>query len=124
MKRILGPLAILAAGVIACLLLEYWPHVRDEFFVLLGSRDETGGWYGFNSGTAGAFYMSVIPAGLLLYWHSTCHDSPWCLRIAKYEAAGGVFKVCRHHHPDMREHTGTRRELIRRMHREWQERAA
>lgn len=105
--------ALLGLAALVC----WWPHVRDEFFVLLGSRDEAGGWYGFNSGTGGAFYMSLVPACLVFYWQHTCHASPWCVRWGKYEAAGGVFKLCRHHHPDLQ---GTRPhlDLIHRMHAE------
>ena len=95
MRRVVTPVAILAASTVICLLLEYWPHVRDEFFVLLGSRDESGGWYGFNSGTAGAFYMSVIPAGALLYWHHSCHVSH-CLRPGRHRVDGSPW--CNRHH--------------------------
>jgi hypothetical protein len=110
-----------AVAVIACAL--WWARIRNEFFVILGSRNEAGGWYGFHSGAGGAAWMGVIPALALFYWHGTCHDSPWCLRWGKYPAAGGVFKLCRHHHPDLR---GIRphRDLIHRMHREHQERLA
>lgn len=118
--------AVLAVAVLAVAVLAaavwYWPHVRDEFFVVLGNRDETGGWYGWWSGNAGGlqiFEWAVL--GGLIYWHHTCHDHPMCLRPGKYEAAGGLFKVCRHHHPDL---AGRRphRDLIHRMHREWQQR--
>src|SRR5271154_1486529 len=86
-------------AVLACI--RWWPHVRDEFFVLSGSRNEPGGWYGFHSGLGGAAYVSVIPAVLILYWHHTCHHSPWCLRWGKYAAAGGMFRLCASHHPDL-----------------------
>lgn len=101
----------------------WWPHVRNEFFVILGSRNEAGGWYGFNSGAAGAFYMSVIPAAAVFYYQRTCHDSWKCLRWGKYPAAGGLFRLCSRHHPDL---MGTRphRELIHRMHREHLERTS
>ncbi|MGH3205926.1 MAG: hypothetical protein ACRDP5_28325 [Streptosporangiaceae bacterium] len=108
-------LAVLAVLALACA--TWWPHIRDEFFVLLGSRNETGGWYGFNSGTAGAFYMSILPALALFYWHGTCHDHPMCLRWGKYPAAGGVFRLCRHHHPDLQGQR-PRRDLIWRLHDE------
>jgi hypothetical protein len=127
MKR--GDRALFAATFVSVaaiyLLVQYWPHVRDEFFVIVGNRDEAGGWYGWWSGNAGGLQIfEWVALGLLIYWHHTCHDSPWCVRLGKYEAAGGIFKVCRHHHPDLRGHTGTRRELIHQMHRAWQERTA
>jgi hypothetical protein len=110
-----------AAIAVICLLSWYWPHVRNEFFVLIGSRNETGGWYGFHSGLGGAAYISVLPAMALIYWHHTCHASPWCLRWGKYPAAGGLFRLCRDHHPDLMG-TRPRLELIHRLHREHQAR--
>jgi hypothetical protein len=102
-----------------------WPHVRNEFFVLAGSRNETGGWYGFHSGFGGAAYVSVIPAMLILYWHRTCHESPWCLRYGKYEVAGGLGKKCRKHHPDLRDHPRERHgQVLDRLHAEWKGRRA
>jgi hypothetical protein len=110
-------LALAAACPLIGACVTWWPQIRNEFFVLLGSRNEAGGWYGFNSGAGGAFYMSVIPAALIFYYQHTCHASPWCLRWGKYEAAGGLFRLCRHHHPDLQ---GQRphRDLIHRLHTE------
>lgn len=111
-----APLAVLAALVYACAV--WWPHVRDEFFVIAGNRDEAGGWYGWWSGNAGGLQIFEWAAiGCLVYWHHTCHDSPRCLRLGKYPAAGGLFRLCRHHHPDLQGER-PRRELIHRMHRE------
>ena len=110
------PVIVLAVAGVS---VANWPRIRNEFFVILGNRDEGGGWYGWWSGNAGGlqlFQWAAIAA--VLYWHHTCHDSPWCLRWGKYPAAGGVFRMCRHHHPDLR---GTRphREMIHRMHADW-----
>ena len=125
MNRSARSLAILVAAAAAFLLAWYWPQVRNEIFVIVGNRDEAGGWYGTWSGFGGALQIFCLLASAgLIYWHHTCHDHPLCLRWGKYEAAGGVFKVCRHHHPDMQGHTGTHRELIHRMNREWKERTA
>ena len=79
--------------------------------------------YYFWSGVAGSFLVNIITFLLIFYVHNTCHDSRRCLRWAKYPAAGGVFKLCRHHHPDLK---GERphRELIRRMHAEHKARTA
>jgi hypothetical protein len=60
----------------------------------------------------------MIPSAIIAAWyHHTCHDSPWCLRHGRYPAAGGLFRLCRHHHPDL---MGQRphRELIHRLDRE------
>jgi hypothetical protein len=118
MRRWLPLVPFAATGWAAA---RWWPQVRNEFFVILGNRNESGGWYGFNSGAAGAFYMSVVPAALIFYCQHTCHDSWRCLRWGKYPAAGGLFRLCRHHHPDLQ---GQRphRELIHRMHAEHKER--
>lgn len=114
---------LIAAGVVASVLLALtvtmcWPHIRNEFFVLVGNRNEAGGYYGFWSGFAGAsrvFEYAVI--GLLVYWHHTCHHSASCLRLGKYPAAGGLFKLCHKHHPDLGgEKPGN--DIIHRLHRE------
>lgn len=78
-------------------------------------------WYNFWSGVAGSFLIGMIVFLLTYYLHHTCHNSRWCLRWGKYEAAGGLFKLCYRHHPDL---DGVRphRELIQRLHREHLER--
>ena len=81
----------------------------------------TGPWYGFWSGIAGSFLVNVVTFLLVFYVHHTCHDHAWCLRWGKYPAAGGTFRLCRKHHPDMRGHQGTRRELIHMLHGEWKQ---
>jgi hypothetical protein len=80
-------------------------------------------WYNFWSGVAGSFLVGAVVVGSSWYLNHTCHDSWRCLRYGRYEAAGGMFRLCRHHHPDLK---GTRphRELIARLHREHQERLA
>lgn len=117
MRRYWLPAVAVVAGLV--LAVVFWRHVRNEFFVVLGNRNESGGWYGWWSGNAGG--LQLLQWGALaafLYWHHTCHDNPWCLRWGKYEAAGGMFKLCRHHHPDLK---GTRphRQMIHEMHRDW-----
>jgi hypothetical protein len=74
-------------------------------------------WYNFWSGVAGSFLIGLFVFGSTWYFNHTCHDSSRCLRYGRYEAAGGMFKLCRHHHPDLK---GTRPhgELIERLHRE------
>ena len=117
-----GPPAAVTAAAAAVILVAFWPHVRSEFFVILGNRDETGGWYGWWSGNAGGLQLfQWIAIAMFLYWHHTCHGDPWCLRWGKYPAAGGVFRLCRHHHPDLAG-TRPRREMIHRMHAEWKQR--
>lgn len=81
------------------------------------------GWYNFWSGIAGSFLIGAVAWFLGWYIHHTCHDSRRCLRLGRYPAAGGLFRLCRHHHPDLR---GQRphRELIARLHREHLERGS
>jgi hypothetical protein len=81
------------------------------------------GFYNFWSGVAGSFLVNMIAVFALFYYHRTCQDHPLCLRWGKYPAAGGLFKVCHRHHPDLQ---GTRphRELIHRLHREHLDRQA
>jgi hypothetical protein len=105
-------------------LVTWWPQVRNELFVIVGNRDEPGGWYGFWSGFAGGVRVfEWVVIGGLLYWHHTCHASPWCLRWGKYPAAGGVFRLCHAHHPDL-QGGRPRLELIHRLHREHLERTS
>ncbi len=77
--------------------------------------------YDFWSGIAGSSFVGLVVFGGTWYLHHTCHSSLRCLRWGRYEAAGGMFKLCRHHHPDL---CGQRphRELIERLHREHQAR--
>lgn len=96
-----------------------WPAIRNETFVLLGSRYEAGAWYGVWSGFFGAIQPTLAGTAILLWYHHTCHAGPWCLRWGKYEAAGGVFRLCRHHHPDLKDHEGPRHDLIAKLHAEW-----
>lgn len=111
-------MTLLALVLLALACVTWWPHIRNEFFVIAGNRNEAGGWYGYWSGQAGGLRVFEWPVIIgLLYWHHTCHESPWCLRWGKYPAAGGLFKLCAFHHPDLQ---GARphHDLIRRLHRE------
>lgn len=83
----------------------------------------TWSFYNFWSGIGGSFLMGAIAWFFMWYIHNTCHDSWRCLRFGRYPAAGGVFRLCRHHHPDLQGQR-PRRELIHRMHREHLERAS
>lgn len=76
--------------------------------------------YNFWSGVAGSFLSAALAAGIAWYLSHTCHDSWRCFRYGRYQAAGGTFRLCRHHHPDMR---GQRphREMISRLHAEWKQ---
>jgi hypothetical protein len=78
----------------------------------------TGPWYGFWSGFGGSVPdIAIITGASAWYLNHTCHDHPTCLRWGKYPAAGGLFKLCRHHHPDMKGNKPDR-EMIHRLHRE------
>lgn len=94
--RALAAIAFLAA---VALLAWFWPHARNEIFVLSGARDEPGGWYGFHSGLGGAAYVSLVPFGLLLWWHHTCH-APRCLWPGRHTVDG--TRWCNRHHLDAR----------------------
>lgn len=75
--------------------------------------------YDFWSGVSGSFLVGVVVFGGTWYFHHTCHGSPWCMRWGKYEAAGGTFRLCRHHHPDLRGRKPHHGDLIERLHREY-----
>jgi hypothetical protein len=70
--------SLLLAGtailIIACYV--WWPHIRNEFFVIAGNRNESGGWYGWWSGQAGGLQpVQWVALALFLYWHHTCHET-------------------------------------------------
>jgi hypothetical protein len=74
-------------------------------------------WYNFWSGVGGSFLVNALVFGFLLWWRSTCHHSWRCLRHGKHPAAGGMFRLCWKHHPDLGEKPSP--ELIRVLHSQW-----
>lgn len=97
MSRTVRSLAILGVIAAAGALAWWWPHVRNEFFVLSGARDEAGGWYGFHSGLGGAAYVSVPVFLGAFWWHHQCHVSG-CFWYARRLTAAGE-RACWVHHP-------------------------
>jgi hypothetical protein len=96
MRRFVTPAVILAVGAVILLLIEYWSHVRNEFFVLLGSRNEAGGYYGLWSGFGGALPDVLIFTAMAgWYWHKTCHISR-CWRPGRHLVDGSPW--CGRHH--------------------------
>lgn len=96
MRRRIGYALLLAfAAAIACA--EWWPKIRDEFFVLAGSRNETGGWYGFHSGFGGAAYISLPVFLAACWWHNQCgvHGCYWYAR----RTTAAHERACFLHHP-------------------------
>jgi hypothetical protein len=92
-------LALPALVIAACALILWWPAVRDEAFVIAGSRDEAGGWYGWWSGQAGGLQpLEWLALGVLIWWHHQCgvHRCYWYAR--RTTAAGE--RACWRHHPD------------------------
>jgi len=75
-------------------------------------------WYNFWSGIAGSFLVGAVVFAITFWWRSTCHHSWRCWRRGRYEAAGGMFKLCHRHHPDLRGQK-PHRALIDRLHAEW-----
>jgi hypothetical protein len=80
-------------------------------------------WYNLYSGFAASYPYVVIPGAALFWYHHSCHDRRWCLRWAKHPDATGMFKYCRHHHPDLAGQKLTR-EFRHRLHHEAKARAA
>lgn len=108
-------IVIIAAYYLALTWLVFRSSAGCQF---TGACDETGRTYGFWSGFGGTVLFSAMILAPPWYLQHTCHSAWWCLRWGHYEAAGGVFKVCRFHHPDLQ---GQRPhgELIKRLHHEW-----
>jgi hypothetical protein len=79
--------------------------------------------YDFWSAPAGSFLVGAVVFLFGWYARHTCHDSRRCWRYGRFPAAGGTFRLCRHHHPDLRgQHP--HRALIERLHREYLARSA
>jgi hypothetical protein len=113
--------AICAAILIAAWFFFRWAPVAAWTTRWTGQDEEAGGHYGFWSGFGGALPDVLIASGLLAwYWRGTCHNAG-CWLPGKHEAAGGLFKMCRWHHPDI---AGRKvdHHLIHRLHREHIER--
>jgi hypothetical protein len=112
-------LAVILACVAVVLSYVFHNALNAAFFAVTGAKDEAGPVYGTWSGFAGGLQVfEWIALGCLIYWRGTCHASPWCLRHGKYEAAGGMFKLCGHHHPDVgsRKDGESHLEMIHRLH--------
>jgi hypothetical protein len=94
-----------------------WQAVIHVLGIDSGLPYGTWSWYGFWSGVGGSFLVNLIAFSFLLWWRGTCHYSWKCLRRGSHAAAGGVFKLCWKHHPDL----GVRphHDLIHALHREW-----
>lgn len=89
-------------------------------FAVLGSRDESGAWYGLWSGFGGALPDVLILAAMAgWYWRHTCHVRR-CWRVGRHPAAGGAVHLCRRHHPDLAGRTLTA-ETVRRLHHDHQQ---
>lgn len=57
-------------------------------------------WYDFWSGIAGSFIVGLAAFAVGWYFRSQCHVRR-CYRLGRHRVAGGTFKVCRKHHPDI-----------------------
>ena len=87
------------------------------YFAVTGADNEPGKAYGFWSGFGGSVPDVLIITGLgAWYWQHTCHQRR-CWRVGRHPAAGGTFKLCRRHHPDLMGQRPTL-ELMHRLHRE------
>lgn len=54
--------------------------------------------YAFFSGPLGD--LSILGAGLGLYWHHTCHVGR-CFRLGRHHVEGTPYTTCRKHHPSV-----------------------
>lgn len=112
----LAPVLLLLAYYLVLGWLIYVPPHLSTY--LTGAAAEPGKTYGFWSGFGGTLIFSAMVLFPPWYYRHTCHHSISCLRWGKYEAAGGIFKLCHVHHPDM---NGERphHDMIHRLHEEW-----
>jgi hypothetical protein len=88
-----------AVAVLAVALAVWWPHVRDELFIITGNRDEAGAWYGLWSGFGGALPDVLILTALAGWlYHNNCHQHR-CWRVGRHPVGDTGIRVCRRHHP-------------------------
>lgn len=85
---------------------------------LTGAGQEGKNIYGFWSGFGGTLLFSAAVLFPPWYYQHTCHYSYKCLRWGRYQAAGGTFKLCHVHHPDM-QGIKPHHDMIHRLHEEW-----
>jgi hypothetical protein len=111
------PLVLLAAYYA----LWYWLIYHPPQFVLAasGAAAESKTVYGFWSGFGGTLIFSAALLFPPWYYRHTCHHHFSCLRWGKYEAAGGVFKLCGTHYPNPRRDGETHEQWIARLDDEW-----
>lgn len=117
--RKLAPAALFAAATIAYWAALWWLFVASTAACrITGACDETGHVYGSLSGFGGTLLFSAAMLAPPWYLRHTCHHAWWCVRWGAHEAAGGVFKLCRVHHPDLQGQPVTA-ELIEHLHAEY-----
>lgn len=57
--------------------------------------------YNFFSGAGSDLgEITIIGLGIGAFRHVNCHQRG-CWRLGRHPVAGGLFKVCSHHHPDV-----------------------
>lgn len=85
-------------------------------FTVLGSRDESGAWYGFWSGFGGSAPDILIITALIAWWKQhNCHQHR-CWRIGRHPVDGTGISTCRRHHPVLGGHGKLTAEKIRHLH--------
>lgn len=88
-----------AAGVGLACVIYWWPHIRNEWFVITGTRNEPGGYYAFLSGSGSDISeIAIFGAVIGAYHRVNCHVKG-CWRIGRQHVEGSTFVVCRKHHP-------------------------
>ena len=79
----------------------WWSHAWFWLEVHLGIHDLSGPYYGFWSGFGSDLgELTIVAAIVGAYRAANCHVHK-CWRIGKHQIAGGRFKVCKTHHPDI-----------------------
>jgi hypothetical protein len=100
-----------------------WHWLLHLYYTVSGANNEAGPTYGSWSGIMGGLQvLEWLALGILVYYHHTCHWSPWCLRWAHHPLAGGTYKVCSKHHPDHKDGRRPRGERLHELHRAWEAR--
>lgn len=110
MKRGFGTVVGLILIWVIILLIFRWDQAYHWVYIhtgMGGTGVYYGFWSGFGSDLGEYVIVSSVFSGIWMhYQHINCHNRegwlPWgCWRLGKYSAAGGQYKLCHKHHPDL-----------------------
>lgn len=92
---------VLLSLIVSAWFILHWAPVAHFVTHWTGQDDESGGIYGSWSGFLGSIQPTLVITGVIVYWHSSCHQAG-CWMPGRHKSIDGSMKLCRYHHPDIR----------------------